>query len=253
MSTSINISNDLNNYLKTSGSSINGTGGQSSSSASNGFMNGWFSGSSSGGGGTSSKPSGGDSKSWFSYQPLRTSPDDDAASVNSSSTQSGSGGGWLRNPFGTKEPEPPGWLPTLSRTQRIIGFLLFIFMGITCFGLSTMYIPVLIFKARKFSILFTFGSAFIVLSFAILFGPVSHLKHQFSRERLPFTLAYFGSLIATLYFAMELQSTILTILAAITQIVALVWYVFTYIPGGQTGLMFFSRVAASTVSKTLPV
>lgn len=99
-------------------------------------------------------------------------------------------------------------------------------MGITCFGLvrpsppssqfilifiypfplhtqSTVYIPVLIFKARKFSILFTFGSAFIVFSFALLLGPVSHLKHQFSRERLPFTLAYFGSLIATLYFAME--------------------------------------------------
>lgn len=111
MSTSINISNDLNNYLKSSGSSINGngSGGQSSSNGGN-FMNGWFSGSNSG----SSKPSGGDNKSWFSYQPLRTSPDDDAASVNSGSTANGqSGGGWLRNPFGTKEPEPQGWLPTL--------------------------------------------------------------------------------------------------------------------------------------------
>lgn len=117
MSTSINISNDLNNYLKSSGSSINGNGGNGGQSSSNGgsFMNGWFSGGSGGGGGASSKPSGADNKSWFSYQPLRTSsPDEDAASINSGSTngQSG-GGGWLRNPFGTKEPEPPGWFPTL--------------------------------------------------------------------------------------------------------------------------------------------
>jgi len=241
MSTSINISNDLNDYLKSSGSTINGQ-----QQTSNGFLNGWFSG---GGGSAVPKPPS-DAKGWFKYQRLGATVEDDTSSVNST-TASAKAGGWFR--FGAKEPEPEGWLPTLSRTQRIVGFLAFMFMGITFFGLSTMYIPVLIFKARKFSILFTFGSVFIVLSFAILLGPVSHLKHQFSRERLPFTLAYFGSLIATLYFAMEMQSTILTTIFAIIQVIALVSYVLSYLPGGQSGLMFFGRVAASTVTRTLPV
>lgn len=130
---------------------------------------------------------------------------------------------------------------------------MFLVMGLICFTLSTMYIPVLLFKARKFAILFTFGSVFIIFAFALLLGPVSHLKHQFSRERLPFTSAYFGSLIATLYFALEVQSIVLTTFFTLVQIIALLWYVFTYIPGGQTGLVFFSKIAASTVSKTLPV
>ncbi|CAJ0905951.1 9592_t:CDS:1, partial [Entrophospora sp. SA101] len=37
--------------------------------------------------------------------------------------------------------------------------------------------------------------------FALLHGPMAYLKHVTSRERLPFSIAYFGSLVATLYFA----------------------------------------------------
>ena len=47
---------------------------------------------------------------------------------------------------------------------------------------------------------------------------ISNLSIIFFRERLPFTSAYFGSLFATLYFAMALQSTILTTMAASIQV-----------------------------------
>jgi len=39
-------------------------------------------------------------------------------------------------------------------------------------------------------------------SFSLLWGPVNHVKHLCSLERLPFTAAYFGSMFATLYMAM---------------------------------------------------
>ncbi|KAH9418463.1 uncharacterized protein LOC113797601 [Dermatophagoides pteronyssinus] len=242
MSTNVNLSSDLNNYLKSSGSSITNNQSQATSKS----IKEWFDGT-----GSDMK------KGWFSYQPLRTSPsDEELNNVGiSSPVQNGTSrtNSWFRIPFVSSEPEPKGWFPTLTRTQRIIGFITCFFMGITCFSISAMYIPILLFAARKFSILFTFGSIFIVASFAILLGPMNHLKHQFSKERLPFTAGYFGSLIATLYFALQVQSTILTSIFAIIQVIALIWYVVTYIPGGQTGLMFFSKMAASTVSKTLPV
>jgi hypothetical protein len=96
-----------------------------------------------------------------------------------------------------------------------------------------------------------------VCSFSFLWGPVNHLQHLFSRDRLPFTATYFGTLFATLYFALHMQSTPLTVLCAVGQIVALLWFLISYIPGGQTGLQFFSRLfssaVTSTVSKTLPV
>ena len=50
-----------------------------------------------------------------------------------------------------------------TRFQRIVLFGLCIIMGILCFSLSLMYIPVLLFKARKFALLFTLGSLFFVL------------------------------------------------------------------------------------------
>ena len=45
-----------------------------------------------------------------------------------------------------------------------------------------------------------------VFSFAILWGPWNHVKHICSYERLPFTIAYFGTMSATLYFAIAVSS-----------------------------------------------
>lgn len=83
MSTNINISNDLNNYLKSSSSSISGHG-----------SNGWF---------------GGDKKGLFNYQLLRNK-DGDTDSISGDAT---SNNGWFSNPFGPKEPQPKSCLPTL--------------------------------------------------------------------------------------------------------------------------------------------
>ncbi len=148
-------------------------------------------------------------------------------------------------------------LPSLSKKQRIIGFMIFLGMGVLCFSLASMYIPVLILYARKFALLFSLGSMFTLGSFGLLWGPCNHLRHLFSKERLPFTSVYLVTLFATLYFAMGLQSTALTVLAASGQVIALVWFVVSYIPGGQTGLKFFSKLCSSfcktTVNRSLPI
>lgn len=232
-----NLSSELNNYLKSSGSSlIDQTSSSSSHITSNGNpIRQWFS--------RKDNQSG-----WF-YQPLSQS-----GSINSELNTSHSKSSWFSGFIPSRnEEETKGCIPTLSRTQRIIGFIAFFFMGVVCFSLSVMYIPILLFAARKFSLLFTLGSVFVIASFAILLGPVKHLKHQFSYERLPYTSTYFASLISTLYFALHVQSTILTCFSAIIQVIALIWYVLTYVPGGQTGLMFFSKMAANSVTRTLPV
>lgn len=147
--------------------------------------------------------------------------------------------------------------PSLSRMQRIVAFIICVTLGVIFFSLSALYTPVLLLKARKFSLLFTLGSLFMMFSFAFLWGPMNHMRHLFSRERLVFTTSYFGTLIGTLYFAMAAQSTPLTVVFAFLQIIALLWFLFSYIPGGHTGLKFFTQLCASsvksTMSRTLPV
>lgn len=76
---------------------------------------------------------------------------------------------------------------------------------------------------------------------------------MFSRERLFLTLTYGSTLFATLYCALHLQSTPLTVLCAIGQVVSLLWTVVANIPGGTTGLSFFGKMFTKSVSSTLPV
>ncbi|XP_046405961.1 protein transport protein sft2 isoform X2 [Ischnura elegans] len=106
------------------------------------------------------------------------------------------------------------WFPAMSRLQRLIAFCVFICLGIFCFTVASFYIPVLIFKARKFALLYTLGSFFMVCSFVVLWGPMACVQQMFSTERLPFTSAYLGTLLATLYSALSLQSTFLTCISA---------------------------------------
>lgn len=149
------------------------------------------------------------------------------------------------------------WLPSLTKKQRIIGFMTSLVLGMICFGLAVSFLPMLLINPRKFSLLFSLGSAFTLSSFSFLWGPYNHLVHLLSRERLPFTSIYVSSLILTLYFAMGLQSAILTPIAACAQVVALVWFVVSYIPGGQTGLRFMTKMCSgfcrSSMNKNLPV
>lgn len=142
-------------------------------------------------------------------------------------------------------------LPSLSKKQRIFGFMTCLLLGIFCFSFSTVYIPVIVFKARKFALLFSMGSVFVMGSFSFLWGPMNHFKHMFKRDRLPFTAVYLGTLFLTLYFAMGMQNTILTTIAASFQVCALLWFVISYIPGGQTGLKFFTRICSSLCRKTV--
>ncbi|KRY32594.1 Protein transport protein SFT2 [Trichinella spiralis] len=86
------------------------------------------------------------------------------------------------------------WFPTLSRTQRLLGFAFCFISGLICLGLASLYLPLLLLKARKFGTLYTFGSVF-----AILLGPGTFGSHMFSKVRLPLTFVYFSSLFATLF------------------------------------------------------
>ena len=110
-------------------------------------------------------------------------------------------------------------LPSLTKKQRIFGFITSLGLGLFFFSFATLYVPVIVIKARKFALLFSLGSLFTLGSFSFLWGPCNHLKHLFGKERLPFTSVYFGTLAATLYFALGLQSYVLTSVAAGCQVI----------------------------------
>ncbi|KAM3425910.1 hypothetical protein MY4824_004629 [Beauveria thailandica] len=132
--------------------------------------------------------------------------------------------GYLQLP--THETSPGAPLPAPSRREEEEGW----------FILAT--------RPRKF-VLFLF-----LASFAAVMGPMNYVYHLLSTPRLPFTAAYFGSIIMTLIFA--IKNTILTLLSALVQLAALAWYLVSYFPMGAAGLRlattFGARQATSWMS-----
>eukprot|EP00494_Astrolonche_serrata_P003748 UN03756 len=90
-------------------------------------------------------------------------------------------------------------------------FGLFLASGIfLVFIAFTIFLPVMVIMPQKFAICSTMGCAFIIGSFFALKGPKNQLFHMISRERLPFTIGFVGSMFATIYVSMVLHSYILT-------------------------------------------
>ncbi|GAA5863383.1 hypothetical protein JCM8547_006965 [Rhodosporidiobolus lusitaniae] len=166
-------------------------------------------------------------------------------------TQALSGGIPLRSNERSNEEEA---YFALSRWERFLAFLLCILGAAACFAVSFFIgLPLLAVKPRKFAVSFSLGSILFMVAFSVLQGPAAHLKHIFTQERLPFTAAYFGSLVLTLFFALYKHSYLATLICGVIQCGALIFYFVSYFPGGFQTLSFGSRMALRGAGSLLPV
>jgi len=97
------------------------------------------------------------------------------------------------------------------------------------------------FRFCSVALSFTMGSLTFMGSFGILKGPKEHLMSMFEAERLYFTFIYLGSMMATLYFTFSFGGAsgyVLVISASAAQLVALIWYLVSFLPGGSAGLHY---------------
>ncbi|KAG0027055.1 protein transport protein sft2 [Podila clonocystis] len=144
---------------------------------------------------------------------------------------------------GGSAPQEEDWLG-LTWFQRMAGFAICIAGGVACFMVAFFVgLPLLVVSPSKFATSFTFGSLLVMTSFALLKGPMAHIKALISRERLPFTAAYFGSMIFTLYASLGASSYFFTIIGTIVQIFALVYYFTSYSPFSAGSIRLGSRMA----------
>ncbi|KAL8770054.1 MAG: hypothetical protein Q9209_004092 [Squamulea sp. 1 TL-2023] len=150
-------------------------------------------------------------------------------------------------PAPSRREEEEGWF-ALSRWDRLLVFGACNAAALVCFVICFALFPVVSLKPRKFAILWSMGSMLFLASWAVLMGPLVYAQHLISGPRLPFTAAYFGSIMMTLVFAIKLQSTILTLFSSLVQLAALVWYLVSYFPMGGTGLRFAARFGTNRLS-----
>ncbi|KAK9477040.1 protein transport protein SFT2 [Lipomyces japonicus] len=146
--------------------------------------------------------------------------------------------------------QEPSWF-ALSRWDRLICFGLCLAAALVLFVLCFVLFPVLVLKPRKFALLWSLASLLFVISFGCLQGPVNYTLHLISASRLPFTIAYFGSIILTMTSSLVLRSNVLTLVACVVQIIAAIWYTVSYFPFGTQGLRVASRLGTRRVNAWL--
>merc|ERR1712173_134780 len=90
----------------------------------------------------------------------------------------------------------------------------------------------------KFGISYTFANILLIGSTAFLVGMQKQASMMFERERLPYTVAYLTSMVATVYLIFNGYHFYFTIPIVTIQFVALFLYIMTYIPGGLSAASF---------------
>jgi len=142
-------------------------------------------------------------------------------------------------------------------------FVLFLLTGLLCSYLSFRTIlcsglfrwsPMLALKPQKFALSFTCGSLTFMGSFGILKGPSEHLKSMFTADRMLFTTIYLGSMMLTLYLTCTrggLKGYVLVLVSSAVQLVALVWYLVSFIPGGTVGLNLVFRAICNMLQPVI--
>ncbi|EKM52341.1 uncharacterized protein PHACADRAFT_100622 [Phanerochaete carnosa HHB-10118-sp] len=162
------------------------------------------------------------------------------------------GGGYIPLRSNERSNEEEAYF-ALSRWDRLLGFGGCLLGAAVCFFVSFLTLPMLAIRPSKFALSFSLGSLLVMFGFSVLIGPINHMKHLVSKERLPFSFAYISSLALTLYFSLGAHSYIGSLICAIIQVVALVSYVLAYFPGGIQTLRFGSQMALRGAGSLLPV
>jgi len=161
------------------------------------------------------------------------------------------GGGYIPLRSSERSNEEEAYF-ALSRWDRLIGFGACLLGAAVCFFVAFLTAPLIPIRPAKFALALSLGSLLVMFGFSVLVGPITHLKHLVSKERLPFSAAYITSLALTIYFSISVKSYLGSLICAAVQVVCLVAYVLAYFPGGTTTLRFGSSMILRGASTILP-
>ncbi|KAI0752183.1 SFT2-domain-containing protein [Fomes fomentarius] len=162
------------------------------------------------------------------------------------------GNGYIPLRSGERSNEDEAYF-ALSRWERLLGFGACLIGAAVCFFVAFITLPMIALRPSKFALSFSLGSLLVMFGFSVLIGPINHIKHLVSTERLPFSVAYFASLGLTLYFSLGAHSYLGSLIGAIVQVIALVSYVVAYFPGGTQTLRFGGQMALRGAGSLLPI
>ena len=119
-------------------------------------------------------------------------------------------------------------------------------LGIGCFliCLSLLMIPLIITSPSKFSMCFGLGSVLILISFLFYHGTKNYVMKLFDKKRFIITILFICSIFLGLLFSLG-KHYFISLLCSLFQLISLILFILTFIPGGKYGINCIKRKMSS--------
>lgn len=133
----------------------------------------------------------------------------------------------------------------IEKSYKTFFILISIGLGLLC--LSLMFLPFIILSPHKFILCFSFGSLIILASFIFVYGTKSYFEILFSRNRFMFTILFLASIFLGIIVSLA-GYFILSVLCAVGQLITLIVFTLSFLPGGSGGISMIGRMLSSPFS-----
>ena len=130
----------------------------------------------------------------------------------------------------------------IEKSYKTFFILLSVGLGLLC--LSLIFLPFIILSPHKFILCFSFGSLIILISFIFVYGTKSYFEILFSKSRFLFTILFLSSIFLGIFLSLA-GYFIFSVLCAICQLITLIVFTLSFIPGGSGGISFIWQIIKS--------
>jgi hypothetical protein len=138
---------------------------------------------------------------------------------------------------------------TIEVQTNYKAFFIVLAVGIIFVIFSLMSLPFVVIFPQKFVSLFSMGSVITLSSFIFIYGTGKYFKMLFEKSRLHYTIAYIVSIVLGFYFAFIKEYFLYSLICAVIQMITLVIFCLTFIPGGSTGITFILELLKKPIRK----
>jgi hypothetical protein len=126
-------------------------------------------------------------------------------------------------------------------------FFILLTMGLGLLCLSLVFLPFIILSPHKFILCFSFGSLIILISFIFVYGTKQYFEILFSANRFLFTILFLASIFLGIFLSLA-GYFIFSVICAISQLITLIVFTLSFIPGGSGGITLIGRMLSSPFS-----
>lgn len=120
-------------------------------------------------------------------------------------------------------------------------------IGVVFIMISLLMLPMFMLTPTKFAFTFGTGSSIIVLSFVFLYGLKEYCQMLCEQNRKWLTFSFFLSILLGLIFAWR-RYFFLSLIISIYQMIAVILFTLSFVPGGQNGIVLIKDVVKSFIA-----